>query len=72
MTNVVAPFKNDVQKVLEEISNDYTCDLICGVIRTETGWSWVIGGNIDNPIELKGYMYELLSSLDNFIYEEVE
>ena len=71
---VVKPFKNDVQKVLEEVSENYTCDLVCGVIRDSEGWHWLIGINPENVniIELKGYLHELLHSIDNYLYEEVE
>lgn len=74
MDKIVKPFKNDVQRVLEEVSEDYTCDLVCGVVRTSEGWHWLIGINGEevNPIELKGYLWELLNSIDSYLYEEVE
>lgn len=74
MSNVVKPFKNDVQRVLEEVSEDYTCDLVCGVVRTGEGWAWLIGFNGEdiNAIEVKGYLFQLLTDLDKYLFEEVE
>jgi hypothetical protein len=64
MAEVLTPFKNDVQKFLEELSNDYTVEVIAGVIKTKEGWQLCAGwSQLDSLAELRGHLFSLMVQL---------